>query len=217
MVYCCFLACHFNPPFVGGGEAGRGKYTAPAGHKSMRTSRAVRFLFSSASMYASSLSVAVADGSAGNTDVIQNRLLPINISRCFAMQSPSIRVVVSRKTVATSPSSVLRSFALLRYVSAENTGVPINLPVLFHRLPFCLPLEAVFISAVPLSNPHDRPRHDRGRFSLPELLAALAVDVRRHGCSVALRCIVRHLLHSTAKAHSAAHKITAVIEIHAHR
>ena len=56
-------------------------------------------------------SVGVAQGSAGNTDVIQNRLPPISISRCFAMQSPSIRVVVSRKTVATSPSSVLRSFA----------------------------------------------------------------------------------------------------------
>ena len=63
-------------------------------------------------------------------------------------------------TVLCSPK-----LCLLRYVSAENTGVPINLPILFHRLPFCLPLEAVFISAVPLSNPHDRPRHGRGRFS----------------------------------------------------
>ena len=56
-----------------------------------------------------------------------------------------------------------------------------------------------------------------GGFLLPELLAALAVDVRQHSRSVVLRCIIRHLLHSTAKAHSAAHKITAVIEIHAHR
>lgn len=56
-----------------------------------------------------------------------------------------------------------------------------------------------------------------GGFLLPELLAALAVDVRRHSRSVVLRRIIRHLLHSTAKAHSAAHKITAVIEIHAHR
>ena len=56
-----------------------------------------------------------------------------------------------------------------------------------------------------------------GGFLLPELSPALAVDVRRCGCSVALRCIVRHLLHSTTKAHSTAHKITAVIEIHAHR
>ena len=56
-----------------------------------------------------------------------------------------------------------------------------------------------------------------GGFLLPELLAALAVDVRQHSRSVALRRIVRHLLHSTTKAHSAAHKITAVIEIHAHR
>ena len=55
-----------------------------------------------------------------------------------------------------------------------------------------------------------------GGFPLPELLAALAVDVRRRGRSVVLRRIIRHLLHSTAKAHSAAHKITAVIEIHAH-
>ena len=55
-----------------------------------------------------------------------------------------------------------------------------------------------------------------GGFLLPELLAALAVDVRRRGRSVARRCIVHHLLHSTAKAHSVAHKITAVIEIHAH-
>ena len=51
-----------------------------------------------------------------------------------------------------------------------------------------------------------------GGFPLPELLSALAVDMRRRGRSVARRCIVHHLLHSTAKAH----KITAVIEIHAH-
>ena len=56
-----------------------------------------------------------------------------------------------------------------------------------------------------------------GGFLLPELFAALAVDVQRHSRSVARRRIVRHLLHSTAKAHSAAHKITAVTEIHAHR
>ena len=55
-----------------------------------------------------------------------------------------------------------------------------------------------------------------GGFLLPEFLPAFAVDVRRRGRSVARRCIVHHLLHSTAKAHSAAHKITAVIEIHAH-
>ena len=56
-----------------------------------------------------------------------------------------------------------------------------------------------------------------GGFLLPELLAALAVDVQSYSRSVTCRCIVRHLLHSTAKAHSAAHKITAVIEIHVHR
>ena len=55
-----------------------------------------------------------------------------------------------------------------------------------------------------------------GGFLLPELLAALAVDVRQHSRSVMHRYIVRHLLHSTTKLHSAAHKITAVIEIHAH-
>ena len=54
-----------------------------------------------------------------------------------------------------------------------------------------------------------------GGFLLPELLAALAVDVQSYSRSVTCRCIVRHLLHSTAKLHSAAHKITAVIEIHA--
>ena len=52
-----------------------------------------------------------------------------------------------------------------------------------------------------------------GGFLLLELLPALAVDVRQHSRSVARRRIVRHLLHSTTKAH----KITAVIEIHAHR
>ena len=55
-----------------------------------------------------------------------------------------------------------------------------------------------------------------GGFLLPEFSSALAVDVQRYSCSVVLRRIVRHLLHSTAKLHSAAHKITAVIEIHAH-
>ena len=56
-----------------------------------------------------------------------------------------------------------------------------------------------------------------GGFLLPELLAALTVDLQLHSRSVARRRIVRHLLHSTAKAHSAAQQITAVIEIHAHR
>ena len=56
-----------------------------------------------------------------------------------------------------------------------------------------------------------------GGFLLPELSPALAVDVQRHSRSVMLRRIIRHLLHSTTKAHSAVHKITAVIEIHAHR
>ena len=55
-----------------------------------------------------------------------------------------------------------------------------------------------------------------GGFLLPEILPALAVNVRWRGRSVAHRRIVRHLLHSTTKLHSAAHKITAVIEIHAH-
>ena len=55
-----------------------------------------------------------------------------------------------------------------------------------------------------------------GGFLLLELLPALAVDIRWHSRSVMHLYIVRHLLHSTAKAHSAAHKITAVIEIHAH-
>ena len=54
-------------------------------------------------------------------------------------------------------------------------------------------------------------------FLLPELSPALAVDVQRYSRSVVLRRIIRHLLHSTAKAHSAVHKITAVIEIHARR
>ena len=56
-----------------------------------------------------------------------------------------------------------------------------------------------------------------GGFLLLELFAALAVDVQRHSHCVVLRHIIRHLLHSTTKLHSAAHKITAVIEIHVHR
>ena len=56
----------------------------------------------------------------------------------------------------------------------------------------------------------------KGGFLLPEPSPALAVDVQRHSRSVMLRRIIRHLLHSTTKVHSTAHKITAVIEIHAH-
>ena len=54
-----------------------------------------------------------------------------------------------------------------------------------------------------------------GGFLLPELLAALTVDLQRHSRSVVRRRIIRHLLHSTAKAHNAVHKITAAVEIHA--
>ena len=56
-----------------------------------------------------------------------------------------------------------------------------------------------------------------GGFLLPEFSPALTVDLQRHSRSIVLRRIVRHLLHSTAKAHSVAHKINAAIEIHAHR
>ena len=54
-----------------------------------------------------------------------------------------------------------------------------------------------------------------GGFLLPELSPALAVDIRWHSRSVMHLYIVRHLLHSTAKAHNAVHKITAAVEIHA--
>ena len=54
-----------------------------------------------------------------------------------------------------------------------------------------------------------------GGFLLPEFLPSLAVDVRWRGRSVAHRRIICHLLHSTTKLHSAAHKITAAVEIHA--
>ena len=56
-----------------------------------------------------------------------------------------------------------------------------------------------------------------GGFLLLEFIAAFAVDVNWQSGCVVRRCGIRHLLHSTAKAHSAAHKITAVIEIHAQR
>ena len=54
-----------------------------------------------------------------------------------------------------------------------------------------------------------------GSFLLPELLPALAVNMQRHSRYVACRCIDRHLLHSTTKAHSATQQITAAAEIHA--
>ena len=56
-----------------------------------------------------------------------------------------------------------------------------------------------------------------GGFLLPELSPALAVDVQSYSRSVTCWCLVHQLLHSTAKAHSVAHKITAVIETHAQR
>ena len=76
----------------------------------------------------------------------------------------------------------------------------INLPL--HRL-FHIPIFVIVLGVT------------EGGFLLPELLPALTVDLQRHSRSVVLRCIDRHLLHSAAKAHSVAHKISAVIEIHA--
>ena len=54
-----------------------------------------------------------------------------------------------------------------------------------------------------------------GGFLLPELLPALAVDVGRQSGCVVRRCGICHLLHSMAKAHSAAQQITAAADIHA--
>ena len=56
-----------------------------------------------------------------------------------------------------------------------------------------------------------------GGFLLLEFIAAFAVDMNWQSSCVVRRCGIRHLLHSTAKAHSVAHKINAAIEIHAHR
>ena len=56
-----------------------------------------------------------------------------------------------------------------------------------------------------------------GGFLLLQFLPALAVNVSWQSGGVVRRCSIRHLLHSTAKAHSVAHKINAAIEIHAHR
>ena len=56
-----------------------------------------------------------------------------------------------------------------------------------------------------------------GGFLLLQLSAALAVDVGQQSGGIALRCGIRQLLHSTAKAHSAAQQITAAAEIHAQR
>ena len=56
-----------------------------------------------------------------------------------------------------------------------------------------------------------------GGFLLLEFLAALAVNVSWQSGGIARQCGIRQLLYSTAKAHSVAHKITAVIEIHVHR
>lgn len=56
-----------------------------------------------------------------------------------------------------------------------------------------------------------------GSFLLLQLPAVLAVDVGRQKGCVVLRRGICHLLHCTAKTHSAAHKVTAVIEIHAQR
>ena len=56
---------------------------------------------------------------------------------------------------------------------------------------------------------------DEGGFLLPELLTASAVDVSWQGGCIARRCNIRYLLHSTAKAHSAAQQIITAAEIHA--
>ena len=56
-----------------------------------------------------------------------------------------------------------------------------------------------------------------GGFLLLQFLPALAVNVSWQSSGVVRRCSIRHLLHSTTKLHSVAHKITAAIEIHAHR
>lgn len=56
-----------------------------------------------------------------------------------------------------------------------------------------------------------------GGFLLLEFIAAFAVDVNWQSSGIARWCGIRQLLHSTAKAHSAAHKITAVIDTHAQR
>ena len=54
-----------------------------------------------------------------------------------------------------------------------------------------------------------------GGFLLLEFLAALAVNVSWQSGGIARQCGIRQLLHSTTKLHSAAHKITAAVEIHA--
>ena len=164
MVYCCFWLAIVTSFSVG--QAGTVRQVYRTGwHKSMRTSRAVRFFFQFRINVCEQL---VRCRRRRLCRKYRRDTEPFAADQHLALFCDA----VSLYTCCCVPENscdfaVLCSpkLCLLRYVSAENTGVPINLPVLFHRLPFCLPLEAVFISAVPLSNLRDRPRHGRGRFS----------------------------------------------------
>ena len=68
-------------------------------------------------------------------------------------------IALDRAVLCTAENAPLRS------VTTQNAGVPINFPFFLHVTPFCLLRGAVFIAVVLSRNPHDRPRHGRGRFS----------------------------------------------------
>ena len=164
MVYCCFWLAIVTSFSVG--QAGTVRQVYRSGcHKSMRTSRAVRFLFQ---LRVDAGKQFFRRRCAGLCRKYRRDAEPFAADQHLALFCDAVFLYTCCCVPENScdfADLCSPQLCLLRYVSAENTGVPINLPILFHRPPFCLPLEAVFISAVPLSNPHDRPRHDRGRFS----------------------------------------------------
>ena len=137
MVYCCFWLAIVTSFSVR--QAGTVRQVYRTGwHKSMRTSRAVRFFFQFridvceqlvrcrrrrlCRKYRRDTEPSAAD-----------QHLALFCDAVFFHTSCCVPENSCDFTVLCSPK-----LCLLWYVSAENTGVPINLPILFHRPPFCL-------------------------------------------------------------------------------
>ena len=137
MVYCCFWLAIVTSFSVG--QAGTVRQVYRTGwHKSMRTSRAVRFFFQFRINVCEQLvrcrrrRLCRKNGCDTEPAAADQHLalfcdaVFFHTSCCVPENSCDIAILC------------LPKFCTLRHISAENTGVSVNLPILFHRPPFCL-------------------------------------------------------------------------------
>ena len=137
MVYCCFWLAIVTSFSVGQAGTVRQVYRISC-HKSTRILCAVRFLFQFRVDAGDQL---VRRRCAGLCWEHRRDAEPSAADQHLALFCDAVFLFVCHRIPENSCDFTvlcLPKFCTLRHISAQNAGVPVNLPILFHMPPFCL-------------------------------------------------------------------------------